>query len=218
MQDLLSKLSSIPLFKPNKRFIAGHKCAVVGSSNTLLGSGYGSEIDGHDVVIRCNQAFTTGFEDDVGTKFTARFINGHNFCATDKSWPSRNLIQSKHPTFDPDFLLNVRSEIIISKDHDTVVTHTPHLIRHLEKNQNTVYLIHPEFKKLCGTISGRDPTTGFIAAIACLKLFGNVSCYGFKMGPDGYHHYYEKITPYNQDIHDFNVEYNTMQNLGLTMR
>ncbi|KAM9385337.1 CMP-N-acetylneuraminate-beta-galactosamide-alpha-2,3-sialyltransferase 1-like isoform 2-T2 [Pholidichthys leucotaenia] len=45
-------------------------CAVVGNSGNLKGSHYGSLIDSSDFIIRMNQAPTTGFEDDVGTKTT----------------------------------------------------------------------------------------------------------------------------------------------------
>uniref|UniRef100_A0A3B5R9R4 CMP-N-acetylneuraminate-beta-galactosamide-alpha-2,3-sialyltransferase 1 n=1 Tax=Xiphophorus maculatus TaxID=8083 RepID=A0A3B5R9R4_XIPMA len=49
-------------------------CAVVGNSVNLRGSGYGSLIDGHDIVIRMNGGPTTGYEKDVGTKTTHRVL------------------------------------------------------------------------------------------------------------------------------------------------
>ena len=46
------------------------RCAVVGASGNLLGSGYGGEIDRHNIVIRINLAPTLGFEADVGRRTT----------------------------------------------------------------------------------------------------------------------------------------------------
>eukprot|EP00854_Cymbomonas_tetramitiformis_P001105 gene1105-1658_t len=51
------------------------KCAVVGSSSSLLGSGYGTVIDSHDVVVRLNDAPTIGVEEHVGYKTTFRILN-----------------------------------------------------------------------------------------------------------------------------------------------
>eukprot|EP00899_Mesostigma_viride_P013084 jgi/Mesvir1/21777/Mv04175-RA.2 len=53
--------------------LLGATCAVVGSSDHMLGCGAGSEIDGHDVVIRLNDAPTVGHERDVGSRTTLRF-------------------------------------------------------------------------------------------------------------------------------------------------
>lgn len=49
-------------------------CAVVGSSGNVLSTQMGPAIDEHDVVIRFGCAPTTGFEPDVGSKTTHRFL------------------------------------------------------------------------------------------------------------------------------------------------
>ena len=49
-------------------------CAVIGSSGALSGSGMGSVIDAHDAVIRVNMAPTEGYEHDVGSRTTIRFL------------------------------------------------------------------------------------------------------------------------------------------------
>ena len=50
-------------------------CGVVSSSGTISGLGLGAEIDANEAVFRFNDAPTTGFEDDVGSKTTFRFVN-----------------------------------------------------------------------------------------------------------------------------------------------
>ena len=47
---------------------------VVGSSDNLIGRGLGQFIDEHEVVVRCNRAPIKGYEVDVGSKETRRFM------------------------------------------------------------------------------------------------------------------------------------------------
>tara|TARA_Y100001949_G_scaffold107464_1_gene90736 strand:- start:255 stop:1085 length:831 start_codon:yes stop_codon:yes gene_type:complete len=56
-------------------------CAVVGNSGLALQHKHGSLIDGHDVVIRCNDAPTKGYEEHVGSKSSIRMANRHLFRA-----------------------------------------------------------------------------------------------------------------------------------------
>ncbi|XP_069689641.1 beta-galactoside alpha-2,6-sialyltransferase 2 [Periplaneta americana] len=50
-------------------------CAIVTNAGSLFGSGLGTFIDMHDMVLRFNHAPTTGYEADVGTKTTLRIVN-----------------------------------------------------------------------------------------------------------------------------------------------
>ncbi|THU53439.1 hypothetical protein C4D60_Mb10t14410 [Musa balbisiana] len=50
-------------------------CAVVGNSGVLLKSAHGRLIDGHDLVIRLNNARAAGYQQHVVTKTTISFIN-----------------------------------------------------------------------------------------------------------------------------------------------
>ncbi|KAF8396422.1 hypothetical protein HHK36_018041 [Tetracentron sinense] len=58
-------------------------CAVVGNSGILLKTEYGEVIDGHEVVIRLNNARTEGFERNVGSKTSISFVNSNilHLCA-----------------------------------------------------------------------------------------------------------------------------------------
>ncbi|KAJ9594899.1 hypothetical protein L9F63_013804 [Diploptera punctata] len=50
-------------------------CAIVTNAGSLFGSGLGSFIDKHDMVVRFNHAPTDGYESDVGTKTALRIVN-----------------------------------------------------------------------------------------------------------------------------------------------
>ncbi|KAK8679760.1 hypothetical protein V6N13_145196 [Hibiscus sabdariffa] len=58
-------------------------CAVVGNSGILLKSDYGALIDGHEFVIRLNNARTEKFEKNVGSKTSISFVNSNilHLCA-----------------------------------------------------------------------------------------------------------------------------------------
>ncbi len=47
---------------------------IVGSAPRLLGAGAGAQIDSHDAVVRFNFALTAGYEQDVGSRTTLRFV------------------------------------------------------------------------------------------------------------------------------------------------
>ena len=50
-------------------------CAVVGSAASLLTDRFGREIDGHELVMRFNDAPVHGFEPLVGSRTTVRVLN-----------------------------------------------------------------------------------------------------------------------------------------------
>lgn len=62
---------------PATDYYASHfnSCALVSSAGSMLGSKLGPEIDGHETVLRFNDAPTAGYEDDVGGRTTIRLLN-----------------------------------------------------------------------------------------------------------------------------------------------
>ncbi|XVF19729.1 hypothetical protein REPUB_Repub11eG0136100 [Reevesia pubescens] len=85
MMDLV-RLVKVPidshngLMSPDKKY---KSCAVVGNSGILLNSDHGKLIDGHEVVIRLNNARTERFEKIVGSKTSISFVNSNilHLCA-----------------------------------------------------------------------------------------------------------------------------------------
>lgn len=65
----------LPFIIPD--LVMSDSVAIVGSSDDLLGSGFGKEIDDFTDVIRFNQAPVDGYEADVGSKTTMRMM-GHS--------------------------------------------------------------------------------------------------------------------------------------------
>lgn len=56
------------------RFPSARSIAIIGNSPRLGEQEYGSEIDGHDVVIRVNDGRTIGFERHAGARTDIRFV------------------------------------------------------------------------------------------------------------------------------------------------
>ncbi|XP_017983687.1 PREDICTED: beta-1,6-galactosyltransferase GALT29A [Theobroma cacao] len=85
MMDLV-RLVKVPIDNHNG-LISSDKayksCAVVGNSGILLSSDHGALIDGHEVVIRLNNARTERFEKNVGSKTSISFVNSNilHLCA-----------------------------------------------------------------------------------------------------------------------------------------
>lgn len=66
----------IPIVKPR---LGLKNVAIVGSSGSLRGSGFGEKIDSYDKVIRFNRAPVEGYEKDVGSRTDLRVVNCHVF-------------------------------------------------------------------------------------------------------------------------------------------
>lgn len=186
-------------------------CAVVGSSSTILDDELGIEIDSHDIIIRCNQAITAGFERHVGSKTTYRMMNSHSFWATRLDWPSRQSMCNKHERFDPDFLTKIKNETIIAK-RDVPPEQFQGLLKKMSANGNTTLFLNIGFHNFCDSIvHGKSASSGLVSIILAMKNFKKTTCYGFKFREGEYNHYFEKIKPYNQDCHHFMLEKDIME-------
>ena len=77
---IIALILFVSLFYPPLQSLSYHckRCAIVSSSGQLLGRGAGPEIDRNECVFRMNDAPTTGFENDVGTRTSVRVIGHRN--------------------------------------------------------------------------------------------------------------------------------------------
>ncbi|KAM9385336.1 CMP-N-acetylneuraminate-beta-galactosamide-alpha-2,3-sialyltransferase 1-like isoform 1-T1 [Pholidichthys leucotaenia] len=182
-------------------------CAVVGNSGNLKGSHYGSLIDSSDFIIRMNQAPTTGFEDDVGTKTTHHVMYPESAIDLDNS---TSLVLIPFKTLDLQWVISALTTGTIKQ------TYLP-VISRIRANKDKVLIYSPTFFKYVYESwlegHGRYPSTGFLSLLFAIHICDEVSVFGF--GADQYgnwHHYWEE----NQlagafrhtGVHDGDYEYN----------
>uniref|UniRef100_A0A8B9K7W1 beta-galactoside alpha-2,3-sialyltransferase n=1 Tax=Astyanax mexicanus TaxID=7994 RepID=A0A8B9K7W1_ASTMX len=140
------------------------RCAVVGNSGNLRGTGYGPVIDGHNYIMRINLAPTVGYEEDVGSHTTHHFMYPESAknLATNVSFV---LVPFK--TLD---LLWITSALSTGQIHKDTYTHTRTLKHH-----------------------GRYPSTGMLVLFFALHVCDEVNVFGFGADSRGnWHHYWEQ--------------------------
>ncbi|XP_029976974.1 CMP-N-acetylneuraminate-beta-galactosamide-alpha-2,3-sialyltransferase 2-like [Salarias fasciatus] len=156
-------------------------CAVVGNSGNLIGSHYGSLIDGHDIVIRMNKGPTEGFEADVGNKTTHRVMYPHSAVKLDNS--SRLVF----------FAYKINDLMWLQKQFDPKAKSTDRIA-----NKDLVMILNPAFIRYVHEAwlqkKGHYPSTGFITIALSLQICDEVSIFGFGADKRGsWNHYFEKI-------------------------
>jgi hypothetical protein len=194
-ERMFSRMSDeSPVFPdPHERQI----CAVVGASGNLLGSGYGSLIDAHDLVFRVNRAPRGFYSRDVGRRTT------HHV-----AWPT-NL----HPE------LADRRAVLL---WNPLTLHTPDLFDRMlsiaEEEMGwdlaRVRIIHPEFVKYLHEDwmkeQGQFPSTGLLAMMLAAHVCDEVNVFGFGADARGrWDRYYEDDPAIPTDLHpaDFEGEF-----------
>ena len=187
-------------------------CAIIGSSPNILGTGYGKDIDKHDIVVRCNFALTKGFEEDAGSKTTHRFMSRSTFSG------SRN--PKDFSSYDPDFLHNVFNEhFIIRTGGDS---HMEWAQKHVEEkylnDSNKIDFLTESFQNQVQSQIKGEPSSGFTAMMFMICFFDNISVYGFDhhggvRGKDALH-YYEQTRVKTGGVHNFAGEKQIFDKLG----
>lgn len=166
------------------------RCAVVGSSVNLLGSGYGRQIDDYDLVIRMNSAPTKGYERDVGTRTSFNVVNtatsrlpdigANNFTVIWGGRPQRSLKKQWQGNAD-----EVRKLVLENREQPVLL-----LTRQFNR-----YVARKWFASGAGQDS--SPSTGVRAIVLGLHLCDTVDLYGFGADKEGrWWHYYKRGTIY----------------------
>ncbi|XP_041739696.1 CMP-N-acetylneuraminate-beta-galactosamide-alpha-2,3-sialyltransferase 1 isoform X2 [Coregonus clupeaformis] len=182
-------------------------CAVVGNSGNLKGSRYGPLIDSSDVIIRMNNAPTSGFEKDVGSRTTHHVMYPESAIDLDNT---TILLLIPFKTLDLQWIISALTTGSIEKTYIPVPSR-------IKANKNRVLVYSPTFFKYVYDTwlesHGRYPSTGFLSLLFAVHICDKVNVYGF--GGDQYgnwHHYWE-----NNDqggafretgVHDADYEYN----------
>ncbi|XP_073003811.1 sialyltransferase-like protein 1 [Typha latifolia] len=198
-------------------------CAVVGNSGVLLGSGHGDVIDGHDLVIRLNNARTAGFARDVGSKTSLAFVNSNvlHLC-------SRRENCFCHPYGD--FVPIVMYICQLAHFLDYVVCNSSF--------KSPLLVTDAQFDALCAKITkfyslkrfveetGKPPeewskahdekmfhySSGMQAIMLALGICDQVNVFGFGKSAEAKHHYHTNQKA-ELDLHDYKAEYDFYRDL-----
>ncbi|XP_064410295.1 CMP-N-acetylneuraminate-beta-galactosamide-alpha-2,3-sialyltransferase 1-like [Latimeria chalumnae] len=185
IQDLFETIPGADLYtheEPDRC----RKCAVVGNSGNLKGSGYGNQIDHNNFVMRMNRAPTTGFESDVGSKTTHHFM----YPESAKNLPANiSLVLIPFKTLDLQWVISALTTGSIKFTYTKVLPK-------IRTNKDKVLVYNPEFFKYVhekwNEKHGRFPSTGMLSLIFALHVCDEVNLYGFGADYKGnWHHYWE---------------------------
>jgi hypothetical protein len=176
-------------------------CAVVGASGNLRGSGFGREIDAHDVVMRINLAPTHGFEEDVGGRTTHYLVTQLVLGTILETGGPQGV--SRHMDERMASLASGASWLLVFRPFDTDRVFgelLPQVQKLASSSSHPVprarsRLVHPEFTLHVAAewkTGDGDPSTGLIGVLFAVHTCDTVGVYGF--GPDaaGRRSYYYK--------------------------
>jgi len=164
-------------------------CAVVGNSASLLQYQFGNEIDGHDVVLRFNDAPTRNFEEHAGRRCTFRAISHEHtrqLIGLSKV-PEKERVKSSHG-IKP----GARTILVMP---DTPVRYYTDL-RH-KFPENVIMYMTPEMEAASGAVFQKvvdklarlgerealhvdRHSTGLVAVLMLMQVCKKVSMYGFQ--------------------------------------
>ncbi|XP_029464763.1 CMP-N-acetylneuraminate-beta-galactosamide-alpha-2,3-sialyltransferase 2 [Rhinatrema bivittatum] len=162
------------------------RCAVVGNSGNLRGTGYGKDIDGHNFIMRMNQAPTVGYEADVGSRTTHHFM----YPESAKNLPANvSFVLVPFKTLDLQWITSALSKGQIR------FTYAP-VKAFLRVDKDKVQIYNPAFFKYIHDRwtehHGRYPSTGMLVLVFALHVCDEVNMYGFGADSRGnWHHYWE---------------------------
>lgn len=141
-------------------------CALVGSGSELLGTGLGSVINKHDVIVRLNRAPVNGFERDVGSFTTLRYTN--NFNEGFREFDGEAVVASKWCASGPPCDFN---ETLRRLGRKKVHALNPAFVAYARRDTFAADVSH-------------NPSSGFTATLLLLHVCNSVDVYGFSVFRD----------------------------------
>ncbi len=173
-----------PRMRDGQPFENGGRCAIVGNSANLVKSGYGSEIDSHDVVLRMNDAVVSGYESDVGGKTTVLLLNGG---------PAMPVISGEKIHL----LTYCIDTTAILHTINKVLSHPEIMFRF-----TSLHLLDNRFFLALSKHMKKRPSTGMVAVFLGMHYCEEVDVYGFGKNSKGeWDHYYTQAL-WNPGVHD----------------
>lgn len=207
----MDKLSALPEDCPDYRF---ETCAFVGNSGTMKYSNYGSEIDGHDMVYRFNQAPTHRYEAQVGSETTFESLNAkhaHNLAKQDTKWLWRDPVPI-YLLFEPIKLKETVLAIHEKFPEVQVLVLSPEFASKAREIYNGLQseLEGHEF----GCFSGEKPMSGFYSLLIAATMCDKIDMYGFEPWEDWmadgqsdlHYHYFDSEEP-RPGAHSFDATF-----------
>eukprot|EP00899_Mesostigma_viride_P018120 jgi/Mesvir1/26309/Mv26043-RA.1 len=159
---------------------AFRSCAVVGPAGALKRYGLGEEIDGHEAVIRFNDAPTRGYERHVGNKTTLR-VNHWEFAGYKEG--DEMVVVALFSRNGMDNLVRFKRKV---EDGD-------------------FYFLTTEFlSHVVEAAGGVVPSTGFVGLSLALQLCARVDVYGMFLSErqGSRYHYYDKAIAWKAGLKD----------------
>ncbi|XP_071690417.1 beta-1,6-galactosyltransferase GALT29A-like [Rutidosis leptorrhynchoides] len=199
-------------------------CAVVGNSGILLKSNLGGVIDGHEFVIRLNNARTRGFERNAGSKTNLSFVNSNilHLCARREGCFC-------HPYGEKVPIMMYMCQMIHFLDY---------VVCNNSSNKSLLIVTEPQFDVLCARIvkyysvlrfvketgksldswagshdgSNFHYSSGMQAVMLAIGICDKVSIFGFGKSDSAKHHYHTNQKG-ELHLHDYQAEYDLYQDL-----
>ncbi|KAF6718848.1 CMP-N-acetylneuraminate-beta-galactosamide-alpha-2, 3-sialyltransferase 2 [Oryzias melastigma] len=214
-QVLLRLFQVIPGRSPYGSWDQGRclRCAVVGNSGNLRGSGYGKIIDEHNFIMRINLAPTVGYEEDVGSRTTHQFMYPES---AKNLAPNVSFVLVPFKTLDLVWITSALSTGQIR------FTYAP-VKQFLRVDKDKVQIFNPAFFMYIHDHwtkhHGRYPSTGMLVLFFALHVCDEVNVFGFGADSRGnWHHYWEQ-NRYSGEfrktgVHDADYEAQIIQRLA----
>ncbi|KAJ8467293.1 hypothetical protein OPV22_029845 [Ensete ventricosum] len=216
----LARLVKIPIDhhhgRPGSQQLIG-SCAVVGNSGILMNNEHGELIDGHDLVIRLNNARIQGYHRNVGSKTGLSFINSNilHACARRESCFCHPYGESIPMVMYICQALHFLDYAVCNSSHKA-----PILITDVRFDMLCARIVKYYSLKRFTEETGKSPdewkkvhdeklfhySSGMQAVMLAVGICDKVSIFGFGKSSKAKHHYHTNQKK-ELDLHDYEAEY-----------